>query len=78
VQLGAFGEEERARAVVQQAVAAGFEARLVRVDGSPLLHVRVGSFAERPGAQALFERLAREGIQGAVVRDDRPERPAGS
>lgn len=78
VQLGAFGERERAQSVLQEATGAGFAARLVRVDGSPLLHVRVGSFAERDGAQALFERLARAGLQGAVVRDERGERPAGS
>lgn len=75
VQLGAFGEEPRARSVFDDARAAGFEARLVRVEGSPLLHVRVGSFAERESAQTMFERLAREGLQAAVVRDERVERP---
>ncbi len=78
VQLGAFGERERAQSVLEDATGAGFAARLVRVDGSPLLHVRVGSFVEREAAQALFERLARAGLQGAVVRDERGERPAGS
>ena len=78
VQLGAFGETDRAQTVFQDATRAGFDARLVRVDGSPLLHVRVGSFEEREAAQALFERLARSGLQGAVVRDERGERPAGS
>ena len=75
VQLGAFGEEPRARSVFDEAREAGFEARLVRVEGSPLLHVRVGSFAERESAQAMFERLARQGLQAAVVRDERAERP---
>jgi hypothetical protein len=76
VQLGAFGELSRARAVFGDAMAAGFDARLVRVEGSPLLHVRVGSFPERDPAQALFERLARAGLPGAVVRDERSERRA--
>lgn len=75
VQLGAFGEEPRARSVFDDAREAGFQARLVRVEGSPLLHVRVGSFDERESAQAMFERLAREGLQAAVVRDERTERP---
>ncbi len=75
VQLGAFGEEPRARSVFDDAREAGFEARLVRVEGSPLLHVRVGSFAERESAQTMFERLARQGLQAAVVRDERAERP---
>ena len=78
VQLGAFGEAARAQAVFQDATEAGFDVRLVQVEGSPLLHVRVGAFAERDPAQALFERLARAGLQGAVVRDERAERPAGS
>lgn len=78
VQLGAFSEPERARAVRADATEAGFDVRLVRVEGSPLLHVRIGSFAERAGAQEVFDRLAREGLQGAVVRDERPERsPSG-
>jgi hypothetical protein len=76
VQLGAFGEEPRARAILDQAQEAGFEARLVRVEGSPLLHVRVGAFADRQPAQELSDRLARAGLQAAIVRDDRVERPA--
>lgn len=75
VQLGAFGEEPRARSVFDDAREAGFEARLVRVEGSPLLHVRVGSYDERESAQAMFERLARQGLHAAVVRDQRAERP---
>lgn len=75
VQLGAFGEEPRARSVFDEAREAGFEARLVRVEGSPLLHVRVGLYDERESAQAMFERLARQGLQAAVVRDERAERP---
>jgi len=75
VQLGAFGEEDRARSVLAEAARAGFETRLVRVEGSPLLHVRVGAFVEREGAQNLYDGLQRQGIQGAIVRDERSERP---
>lgn len=75
VQLGAFGEEPRARSVFDDAREAGFEVRLVRVEGSPLLHVRIGSFDERESAQEMFERLARQGLHSAVVRDERAERP---
>lgn len=75
VQLGAFGEESRARSVFDDAREAGFHARLVHVEGSPLLHVRVGSFDERESAQAMFEQLARQGLHAAVVRDPRAERP---
>lgn len=75
VQLGAFGEEPRARSVFDDAREAGFHARLVHVEGSPLLHVRVGSFDERESAQAMFEQLARQGLHSAVVRDPRAERP---
>lgn len=76
VQLGAFGDPERARTVLDQAIEAGFEARLVRVEGSPLLHVRVGAYTVRDGAQTLLDRLSRASIEGAVVRDPRPERAA--
>jgi len=75
VQLGAFGEENRARSVLAEAVGAGFHVRLVRVEGSPLLHVRAGAFVEREGAQDLLEGLQRQGVQGAIVRDERLERP---
>ena len=73
--LSGAGDPERARSVLGQAVQAGFQARLVRVDGSPLLHVRVGSFGDRPAAQAVLDRLSAASIEGAVVRDPRPERP---
>lgn len=74
VQLGAFGDPERAWAVHARAIAAGLDARIVRVEGSDLLHVRLGSFAERPPAQAILDRIMRLDLDGAVVRDDRTER----
>jgi cell division septation protein DedD len=74
VQLGAFGDPSRARDVQERAVAAGLDARIVRVEGSDLLHVRLGSFTERPPAQEILDRITRLEIEGAVVRDPRPER----
>jgi len=78
VQLGAFGDPARARDVQERAVAAGLDARIVRVEGSDLLHVRLGSFAERPPAQEILDRITRLEIDGAVVRDPRPEHALGS
>ena len=76
VQLGAFGEEERAMSVAAAGLEAGFDVRVVRVEGSPFLHVRVGMFPDRPEALELFNDLARAGVQGALVQDDRAEVPA--
>ncbi|MEX2466953.1 MAG: SPOR domain-containing protein [Gemmatimonadota bacterium] len=76
VQLGAFGEEERAMSVAAAGLEAGFDVRVVRVEGSPFMHVRVGMFPERPEALELFNSLARAGVQGALVQDDRAELPA--
>ncbi len=76
VQLGAFAETDRAEGVRARASAAGFDARLVRVEGSGLLHVRIGRFSDRAAAEGLLQQVARAGLEGALVRDDRPERPA--
>lgn len=73
VQLGAFGEVEGAQAVFDQAIEGGFEARIVRVEGSPLYHVRVGSFTDRQRAQELLQEVERAEIAAAVVRDSRRE-----
>lgn len=75
VQVGAFGEEGRARDARARLSAAGFSARIVRVEGSPLLHVRVGGFQERALAEDIRERLVAAGLEGTVMRDDRRERP---
>jgi len=77
IQLGAFGERPRAEGVLGQANAAGFTARLVRVEGSSLLHVRIGSFADRDEAQRQLDAVLRRGVNGVIVRDARPERPSG-
>jgi cell division septation protein DedD len=77
VQLGAFGEEERAMALYEEVRAQDIEVRVVHVEGSRFTHVRVGRFAERAAAVDLLEELTERGISAALVRDDRPERPIG-
>lgn len=75
VQLGAFGEEERALALADEAIAQGVDARVVHVEGSRFTHVRVGRFADRAAAVELLEALTARGMSAALVRDDRPETP---
>jgi len=78
VQLGAFGERERARALYDSVRGEGVDVRIVRVEGSPFTHVRVGRFAERSAAVELLEELTAMGINAALVRDERPEEPVGN
>ena len=73
VQLGAFGEEPRAIGVYDGAAAAGFAARVVRVEGSPLYHVRVGAYPDRDQAERLLDELTSRGLSAAIVRDARAE-----
>ncbi len=73
VQFGAFSDEERAFALQRELVAAGLAARLVRVQGSGFLHVRIGRFASREDAARELEGVAGQGFTAAIVRDDRAE-----
>jgi cell division protein FtsN len=75
VQLGAFAEETRARALHEEVRAADLDVRIVRVEGSRFFHVRYGRFAERADAVEELERLAAAGISAALVRDVRAELP---
>lgn len=75
VQLGAFSTDERARTVQRKAQDAGFEARLVHLPGSRLVHVRVGTFDSSAAATELLRRLEELGFTVAVVTDaNREER----
>ena len=75
VQLGAFSSEERAWALYQRAVAAGLDARVVRVAGSDLIRVRIGLFPSLNEAEATSRRVQDLGFETAVVEDlDREER----
>lgn len=73
VQLGAFADAERAFALYDSVRAEGIEVRVVRVEGSQFTHVRVGRFAARSTAAELRDELTRQGIDAALVHDERPE-----
>ena len=75
VQLGAFAEEERARALYRRANDAGLQARIVRMEGTSLLHVRAGLFDSAGPASELLRRVGGMGFVAALVRDaNREER----
>jgi DedD protein len=69
VQLGSFGEEARARSVVQRAGTFGYKAAVttVRSNGRTLYRVRVGPYAARAEATAAASALVAHGIQDARV-----------
>jgi hypothetical protein len=73
VQLGAFADEERARALYRRANEAGLEARMVRVGSTQLLHVRAGLFDSSGPASELLRRVGGLGFVGALVRDANTE-----
>ena len=78
VQVGAFESEERARELLASVNASGFRARIVRVPGSPLLHVRIGEFGEfvdRSGAVELMNRVRRRGHEATLAEDVAGEEP---
>ena len=75
VQLGAFSTEERADRFAETLAQEGFETRVVRVEGSPLVRVRVGRFAERSTASELMAEIDRLGYDAAVVSDVAKEGP---
>ena len=69
VQVGAFESEERARSLVAAVNASGFRARMVRVTGSALVHVRIGTFLDRTGAAELMVRVRRRGHEATIAVD---------
>jgi len=73
VQFGAFADEDRAFALHGELVDAGLAARLVSVEGSAFLHVRMGRFATREEANAQLEQVRVRGYSASIVRDERPE-----
>lgn len=73
VQLGAFLDESRAAALFERATEAGLDVRLVRVEGSRLMHVRVGRFDSSAQASVSFQSVTALGFTAAVVRDARNE-----
>lgn len=77
VQLGAFLDESRADALLERASEAGLDVRLVRVEGSRLMHVRVGRFDSSAQASVSFQSVTALGFTAAVVRDALKEEPVG-
>ncbi len=73
VQFGAFSDDDRAFGLQRDLVAAGMAARLVRVQGSGFLHVRLGRFSTREDAARQLEEVTRRGFTAAIVRDERAE-----
>ena len=76
VQLGAFLNESRAGALLERATEAGLDVRLVRMEGSRLMHVRVGRFDSSAQASVSFQSVTTLGFTAAVVRDAQKEEPA--
>jgi cell division protein FtsN len=74
VQTAAFRERSNAVSAAAQLRARGFVSRVVAVEGSPLLHVRFGSFATRAEADAAAQRIRDAGLTAIVVSDVRLER----
>jgi len=75
VQVGAFESEERARSLLASVNASGFRARLVSVEGSTLVHVRIGAFLDRAGAAELMDRVKRRGHEATIAVDVSEEEP---
>lgn len=73
VQAGAFRERAGANALAERLRGAGFEARIVALEGNALLRVRVGRFADAAAAEALVQHLRAAGFEALVVRIVAPE-----
>jgi len=73
VQLGAFLDESRAETLLARAQEAGLDVRLVHLEGSRLLHVRVGRFDSSAEASVFFRSVRDLGFTAAVVRDAQSE-----
>lgn len=69
VQVGAFESEERARNLLASVSASGFRARMVRITGSDLVRIRIGSFLDRPRAVELMDRVRRRGHEATIAFD---------
>ncbi len=76
VQLGAFLDESRARALLERATEAGLDVRSVRVEGSRLMHVRVGLFDSSSQASLSFQSVTAIGFIAVIVSDAQNEEPA--
>jgi cell division septation protein DedD len=78
VQLGAFSDRDRAVALRDRAAAAGLQARLATVPGSPLVRVRVGRFDAADGASDILRRVRDAGFTATLVKDAHLEGRSGA
>ena len=69
VQVGAFSSRRRAKDLATIISEKGFEARVVGIQGSPLMRVRIGKYLEREGASILVQKLVEIGQTATVVDD---------
>jgi len=69
VQLGTFQTASEAVALARRAIAAGFEARLVRIGRSQLVRVRVGLFVNPLDASRVLVEIRAAGFDGAAVEN---------
>lgn len=73
VQIGAFRNPDGAAGLVDELIAAGFDARLVGVPDSSLFRVRIGRYGDLDQAGTELARVREAGHDGAVVNDARRE-----
>lgn len=69
VQAGAFKETRGATSVANGLKKAGFDARVTKLEGTTLNHVRVGYFENRADAVAMVQKLRSAGFNAMIVDD---------
>lgn len=74
IQTAAFRELRSAESIAAQLRAKGFDARVVRVEGSELNRVRFGSYASAAEAAVAGERIRDAGFAVMIVSDAHKER----
>lgn len=77
VQLGAFQSMARARVVEERAREAGLRPRLVTIDGSDWIRIRVGRFGTSEGATDEMNRIRELGLEATLTGDAHEESPVG-
>ena len=76
-QLGAFTALDGARILADRVREAGFTPRIVTVEGSDFVRVRVGRFQTADETRSLVARLRAAGFEAGVGTGASRERPAG-
>ncbi len=73
VQIGAFRARESAHQLAARSRDAGFDARIITLEGGSLFRVRAGSFTSMREAESFAARLRIAGFDTAIVNDVRFE-----